>query len=266
MKNNYFIILIIIFTIPNLIQSQVTEIATGFNYPTDLEISGNYLFVTQATPGIVSKIDLTESTPTITDVVTGLNQPRGILIDGNTLYIAQSNNGVISKVDITETNPTLIDIATGFNYPTDLELSDNYLFVTQATPGIVSKIDLTESTPTITDIVTGLNQPRGILIDGNTLYIAQSTNGKILKYTDTTLSLNEYHFLNNSKIYPNPSNDYLYISNILKPTKFQIYDFKGAILNSGTINNYGKINIKNLTKGTYLIKLENNLTKKFIVE
>ena len=37
----------------------------------------------------ISKINLTETTPSLTDVVTGLSGPTGLAINGNDLYIVE---------------------------------------------------------------------------------------------------------------------------------------------------------------------------------
>ena len=63
------------------------------------------------------------------------------------------------------------------------------------------------------------------------------------------------------KLYPNPVNDVLHITNITTNTKLEIFDTLGRKVLTGTGE---KINISGLNKGLYLIKAENVSVGKFI--
>jgi len=65
-------------------------------------------------------------------------------------------------------------------------------------------------------------------------------------------------------IHPNPSSDFITVSNLNKEENFVIYNTLGAIIKKGRIANKEKLNIQNLNNGIYLLKLENGTTFKFI--
>ncbi len=67
------------------------------------------------------------------------------------------------------------------------------------------------------------------------------------------------------KIYPNPVTDVLLIDSKLKFKNAQIFDMTGKVINKKLDGN--KLNVKDLPKGIYILKLENDggvVTKKFI--
>ena len=69
-------------------------------------------------------------------------------------------------------------------------------------------------------------------------------------------------------IYPNPSNDKIYISNLTEEnTSIKIYDIKGGLVLENRISNKEYLDISSLAKGVYQIKFEGkklNETRKLI--
>ena len=61
----------------------------------------------------------------------------------------------------------------------------------------------------------------------------------------------------NIRIYPNPVQETLFIESA-QETIYKIYDFNGRCLMSGNGNT---INVSSLTKGTYLLHINNNIFK-----
>lgn len=60
------------------------------------------------------------------------------------------------------------------------------------------------------------------------------------------------------RVYPNPTKDYLNIEGY-NGKKFELIDMKGTVLKRGIITN--KIYLRNLMKGTYVLRVENNFMK-----
>lgn len=80
-----------------------------------------------------------------------------------------------------------------------------------------------------------------------------------------TLTLDEYDsspFL----IYPNPSSDFIQVSNLNSPEDYKIFDILGKEILKGNISNNENISIKNLTNGIYILKFKDGATKRFIKE
>ena len=82
--------------------------------------------------------------------------------------------------------------------------------------------------------------------------------------TGCTLSVTE-NTLHTLDLHPNPSSNFIEISNLDKIRSYKIYNSSGQYIVNGLIERNGKIDIRKLSKGAYFIQLENN-TVKFIKE
>tara|TARA_R110001592_G_scaffold162584_2_gene395883 strand:- start:7013 stop:7879 length:867 start_codon:yes stop_codon:yes gene_type:complete len=71
-----------------------------------------------------------------------------------------------------------------------------------------------------------------------------------------SLSLDDFG-KSNIKIFPNPSSDFIQISGLNQTVDFKILDLLGKEIKKGTIHSDGKINIQDIAKGTYSLKLGN---------
>lgn len=69
------------------------------------------------------------------------------------------------------------------------------------------------------------------------------------------------------KIFPNPSNDFISIKNLnQKKHHYIIYDVNGRSIQRGIINNSQMINIQGINAGTYFIKIEESMIGQFIIK
>ena len=90
-------------------------------------------------------------------------------------------------------------------------------------------------------------------------WVAHASSGCDTNVTNylATLSTNDFTLKNNIKIYPNPTDNFLFIDNIEKQIqKIEIFDLQGRMIK--TINENSdkyQIDISNLLSTTYLIKL-----------
>jgi hypothetical protein len=82
--------------------------------------------------------------------------------------------------------------------------------------------------------------------------------------TDQSLNFNEFQSNDKIKLFPNPASQYIHISGLTKAIKYSIYDILGAEVNTGTISKNDEIDIQNLSKGFYMLTLENGNNYKFI--
>ena len=79
--------------------TQPTPVFTGFNsIPRSFAIKDNYLYV--ALHDKISKIDLTEATPTPSVVTTEVNNPQGLVIKDCDLYISEKSSNKITKLNL----------------------------------------------------------------------------------------------------------------------------------------------------------------------
>ena len=217
-------------------------------------------------PKKISKIDITDTTPTPTDVITGLSGPQGLVLNGNDLYFVESDSGEISKIDITAATTTKTNVISGLSGPISLLLNGNDLYIAEVNANKISKIDISETTPTTTDVVTGINFPSSIAINGNSLYISARIDGKIIKFTLESMSINDVLMNNNEiNLYPNPSDNYIKLLGLKNPEKYEIYNIYGAQINHGIVTeDHQEIDVSALASGFYFLKFHNRNPIKFL--
>ena len=238
-----------------------------------MAFNGNDLYISDMSNGKIIKVDFTATTPTATDVftlTTGV-YPTALAFNGNDLYMGlQTGNGsggdTVSKIDITETTPTLIEVVTGLDIPNGLAFNGNDLYISETTVNKISKIDITAGTTISTDFLTELGGPGSITINENYLYISENTAGKISKiYLGSTASKDDNKLELGISLYPNPAENYLFISGNKKPISISIYNLLGQKLIS--LENINKVDVKALPIGVYIIKVSDGVgqtNRKFI--
>lgn len=79
-----------------------------------------------------------------------------------------------------------------------------------------------------------------------------------------TLSIEDFNLQNNIKLFPNPSSDFIQISGIMSTKEYSLCNILGKEIVTGIISSNEKIDIKNLSKGIYLLKLSDNTILRFI--
>jgi hypothetical protein len=79
-----------------------------------------------------------------------------------------------------------------------------------------------------------------------------------------TLSIENFNLVDKISIFPNPTSDYISISNLENLESYLIVNQLGQEMKRGIISNQEKIDIRNFTNGLYFLKLENGNTIKFI--
>ncbi len=84
--------------------------------------------------------------------------------------------------------------------------------------------------------------------------------------TDQSLSTTTFSLDKKIKLFPNPSKDFIQVSGLTKSEKYSIYGILGKEVLHGSIANEGKIEIQQLTKGIYFLKLNNGNAIKFFKE
>lgn len=67
------------------------------------------------------------------------------------------------------------------------------------------------------------------------------------------------------KVYPNPVKNSLSVSGITKEQQYEIYSMDGKMIKTGTYSSGKTIDVNSLTKGVYLLKIDNQ-NLKFIKE
>jgi len=96
-----------------------------------------------------------------------------------------------------------------------------------------------------------------------------TTNGLVAMTfgVNPTLSSQNFDISTESiKVIPNPSDDFIELSNNTTAETYTIFDMQGTKITSSNITGSNQINIQQLTPGIYFLKLDNGNTLKFIKE
>lgn len=259
MKHFYIFTTILLLSFFKL-NAQTTDVITNIERPTSIFVDGNDIYF-GAHWGRLYKADMTS--PQNQSTIIATDGVYRTFLYGNDLYVSEWWQGKISKIDITQSSPSPVDVITGLSNPTEILVVGNDLLVSEFGGNRIIQIDLTNSTPVISDLVTNINNPTGLFLNGNDLYISVYGDNKIVKFSSTTLGTEEYSSGGQKfKVFPNPSTEYIQVSNLTTNKNYKIYSILGAEIKSGYISNNDMIDIKNLTTGAYFLKLENvNLIK-----
>lgn len=242
-----------------------TDVITGLNNQTyNLQIKDNMLYYGESVANKISKINLADSVPAPVTVAAGFNSVSGITFNGSTLYISESEGNKISKINIDDTVPTKVDVITNLSdQPYTSIIYGNELYILLASTGKIVKIDLTATNPTLVEVVTGISLSRGMAVNGNSLYISDFLGNKIIKYQLPALTTTDLSKIS-LKVFPNPVLEELRISGLTKRENYKIFSATGAIVGKGTVFGNEKIDVKNLIKDMYFLKIENHNVIKFI--
>ncbi|MDG1159570.1 MAG: T9SS type A sorting domain-containing protein [Flavobacteriales bacterium] len=81
-----------------------------------------------------------------------------------------------------------------------------------------------------------------------------------------TLSIDDLNFENKLSLFPNPSSNFIIVSNLKSTESYLIINQIGQEIKRGIISNKEKIDIRNFTNGLYFLKFDNGITTKFIKE
>lgn len=270
----------------------VTTLFTGLNYPTEIKASGTKVYVNEVYVDIDFEVDHMEMSMvnlTGTPSKTVLHNQFYFLDDfelkDNFLYILEwPGDGElikIHKLDVTTGNPTVPTLFyTDINqyYPYKVAILGNMMYLNaDSNPAYVLQMDLSAINPTPAIVVNSFT------LNGNNAYITEmvvtpanmlyaygdSYNGSSTTYLLYKADLNTLGVEENSKatsvnVYPNPSSDFLQLSNLDETTGFNIYSMEGKLLQNGAVVPGDKINIVGLNSGMYLLQLSQGTTFKFV--
>lgn len=140
---------------------------------------------------------------------------------------------------------------------TNISVNENKIIIT------TSK-DVRNSNPTI----SYLGQPSGIPTSEN--FITNSNDLEIISFSKflvntSSLSLETNFAHDKIRVFPNPSNNAIEILGLKTSEPYEIYNVMCSEVKKGIVSLEGKIDIENLKKGIYLLKLtQSNQIIKFI--
>ena len=68
-------------------------------------------------------------------------------------------------------------------------------------------------------------------------------------------------FWSKLEIYPNPAHSEVFVTPPTQPTAYFIYDISGKLVNQGTVTSSGRIGLKTISNGMYVLMVGNKRSK-----
>lgn len=218
-----------------------TVLYNNYDYIDDIEYSNNNLYIvnynetTDATT--IAKLDVTNNTPGTPQLFwTDTNQyyPYNAEISGNKMYLnADFSGSTIMQIDLLNPAAAPVVVANNFTFNTNTVYANEMIVA----PGNIMYV-LGESYDNVNDI------------DKYILY----------RLDLNTMSVADFNAASRINIYPNPAIDAFSISNYENGKNYSIYSIDGKLVTKGLYN--GTVNTENLSKGLYMVNLENGISLK----
>lgn len=224
--------------------------------PNDLLFIGNVLYYSISNSNVIYKYDINLTTQTSETVVITPNGPLGLEFKDGRLYIALSLLDAIYSIDLNDENAELdvfIENETEMNHPVNLEFYNNDLYIANLYSDNILKGNV-ENEPFYVEEIVAFNGARDLLIDEGILYYCNSAY--IYRIDLSTLGTEDVTY-KKIKLYPNPTNNEINISNLNSPRNFKLYDSQGRTIKDGTLQPNEKLDVSDLKAGCYFIKFEN---------
>lgn len=235
-------------------------------------LNGTQLWKTNEIIGnteMVKNINTVKNTDSFPDSLTKVN---------NTIYFTQDTsvnggNTQIWKTDGTASGTTQItSLPTGYLSQTELFYKDDFIYFSLFTPALGMELwklnTIDDSYSLIADIASGTagSGPAGFFELNDYIYFSASSNGTlggIKTYRITNQSLANNKLSENPKIhiYPNPTSKIINL-NIENVSNFQIEIFDMIGKKVAQYKNQKQIDISELNRGTYLVKIKDIATQK----
>ncbi len=251
-----------------------------------LTISGNTIYFSAETllnppsfdPFIthIDKIDISQPNPEPTVIVSELTDgvAQDIVLYNNDLYVSDIDNSTIHKFNATQIEPLVDNYLINLNTPRGLYVFSNELYIAENFE--TTKIDLDDfsadlenvaQNTTYQDVNNGMDfyaNFRDVAIIGTTIYMTlhEDENGRVVKIEDSTLSVDNLT-LDNITVVNSDSN--ISVEGLKENTNVELYGLSGQLITTKNLTpNNNNIDISNLEKGIYLLKVENSKTFKLV--
>ena len=209
------------------------------------------------------KIYKRTQTGVITEIATNVYSLNLALDNvGNLIAISNFNESIYRINVTTGVKTVIVSTVNLFIRRIAVNKLNNDIYFTKSDGTLVYKIasGATNFTTYLSGLVAGDN---GLAINNNYLYVSDYDGRKILK--STSVLKNEKYEKINANIFPNPANDVINVkSDGTQIEKVDILDINGKLIKT-YFKDFEKINVENLTKGTYFLRVNNgNNSAKFI--
>jgi len=220
----------------------------------------------------LTNIDISQNTA-LSGLRCSNNQLTSLDVSYNALTLLMCFNNQLSSLELNN-NVELEYLECGINQLTSLDLSNNSaLLAFFCESNQLSSLDVRNGNNTDVDVMGSTNNPNLTCfyvddadysnanwtnIDPASTFVENEAECEALSIGDNALELDVF-------IYPNPTDNYLFVEGNKNPISISIYNLLGAEVITKSATN--KINVSELSKGVYIIRISdgvNQADKKFI--
>lgn len=266
-----------------------TTLYSTLQYPIELAMNGTTAYVAETyvtgpvTDFEVEHMELSVITgATKTVLYNNYDFIDDLEYNSNNLYILTysetTDETTVTKLDVTNNTPgtpTLFWTDEEGFYPFNLTIKDTYMYLNADFSGsAIIRVGMLN--PTFYQVVSDQFSFNGNSAYANKMVIGSDNYMYVLgdsydnvndvdNYVLYTIDLNilgspEFSLSNRISIYPNPAVDNFSISNYENGKSYSIYAIDGKLVTTGLYN--GIVNTQNLSKGLYMVTLENGTSIK----
>ncbi|MBD3864691.1 DUF5050 domain-containing protein [Olleya marilimosa] len=184
---------------------------------------------------------------------------------GDELFFLNKSTNKISKIDINSTMPQIEDVIS-FSINGTFSISENYLYYCDLINNNYSLLRinlLTNAQPIV--LSTNFIASSIVVKGGYIYYIKQNGTGQSIYESNLGDILSTEEYENNNEITLETTGiNFIKINNLKTSEKYIIYDLSGREVIKGIIFPKEEINIRNISSGLWILKLENGSTFKFL--
>ncbi len=270
----------------NNLLNPAQDIYSTAEFISSITNNGSTIYITSETPTNppnyepftthLDEIDASNPNPTaqvIVNNVTNTSVLRDAIFDNNIIYLSSTDDNEILTIYVSQSTPTVNTLASS-EFSRGLFKSGNELYISNGS--LINKLDVTNPTAGSTSVAvnntyqdTNNGTPffanfRDVVLVGNTVYMTLQNQGKILKAIDMTLSEEDFTNLLLSITIYNDENKLSVNGLESQNHSIKIYSLTGSKILCKNINsNENSIDISKLSKGIYLLNVDDKETFKF---
>lgn len=246
----------------NEVNPEIIEVTNSGVSPNVIIVHNDFLYYSDTNGGSIYKYNLNGGSNESELLVSGYTGVIGLATKDDFLYFSVSiNGGIIYKIDLLDPDANPIALVAG-DHPLGIKIYEDILYVADQDFDLIFSFDTNEEPVQNIDIllpfIDNIEDPRDIAIYGSYFYVLEPDRLLRIPLSDLNINLgiNEFEEQNTVSIYPNPTTQYIQLTNIETQEEFIIYDVNGREVLKGVYEPNTQINVNNLESGLYYIKLK----------
>lgn len=242
---------------------EYVEVTTTGDNPNQLIVHNDFLYYSDNNGQAIYKYNLNGSSNESELLVSGYRAIGLAIKDDFLFFSVPLNGGNIYKIDLLDPNANPIALVAG-DHPLGIKIYEDELYIADQDLDLIVSIDTNENPVQNIEILNPLigyvDSPSDIAIYGSYFYVLENDSLLRIPLSDLNINLgiNEFEEQKTVSIYPNPTTQYIQLTNIETQEEFIIYDVNGREVLKGLYQPHTQINVSDLESGLYFIKLKSD--------